>query len=108
MLSTEPQEFSSKPRRSAPTAEDYNAAQQRMQNSVKQVDQLLADLGVVDDLATMYEFDSLSAEFSIRDTLFDLGRRVVGKTFEKNDNFESSVEVEAKGTIKSHPQLVMR
>ena len=67
----------------------------------------------------MYEFDSLSAEFSTRDTLFDLGRRVLGKTFEKNDNFESSVEVEgekymargmlkAKSTIKSHPQLVMR
>ena len=45
MLSTEPQEFSSKPRRSAPTADDYNATQQRMQNSMKQVDQLLADFG---------------------------------------------------------------
>ena len=105
MLSTEPQEFSSKPRRSAPTADDYNAAQQRMQNSMKQVDQLLADLGVVDDLATMYEFDSLSAEFSIRDTLFDLGRRVVGKTFEKNDNFESSVEVEGEKYNKVAPSI---
>ena len=105
MLSTEPQELSSKPRRSAPTADDYNAAQQCVQNSVKQVDQLLADLGVVDDLATMYEFDSLSAEFSIRDTLFDLGRRVVGKTFEKNDNFESSVEVEGEKYNKVAPSI---
>ena len=105
MLSTEPHEFSSKPRHSAPTADDYNAAQQRMQNSMKQVDQLLADLGVVDDLATMYEFDSLSAEFSIRDTLFDLGRRVEGKTFEKNDNFESSVEVEGEKYNKVAPSI---
>ena len=65
----------------------------------------MADLGVVDDLATMYEFDSLSAEFSIRDTLFDLGRRVVGKTFEKNDNFESSVEVEGEKYNKVAPSI---
>ena len=81
-----------------------------MQNAVKQVDQLLADLRVVDDLATIYKVDSLSAEISFRDTLVGLGRRVLGKTFESNDNFESSLEVEGeeKNTIKSHPQLVTR
>ena len=86
MLSTEPQEISSNSRRPAPTAVNFSAAQQRMQNSVKQIDQLLADLGVVDNSATMYEFDSLSAEISLRDTLIGLGRRVLGKTFERNDN----------------------
>ena len=92
-MSTEPQEFSSNPGRSAATADDFNTAQQRMQNSAKKVDQLLADLGVVDDLATMYEFDSLSAEISVRDTLFGLGRRVLVKTFERNHIFGSSLEV---------------
>ena len=57
----------------------------------------------------MYRTDPLSAEIVFRDELFQMGREVLGDTFEIMDDFGPSVEVEEEKYIKlpSTPGQVM-
>ena len=54
MLNIKPHERTSKPGRSAPTA-DMTAAAQRVQFALGKAAQLFADLGGTDDLAKMFQ-----------------------------------------------------
>ena len=44
----------------------------------------------------MFQADPLSAEFAFRDNFFDMGRKILGETFENIDDYVSSLDVEGK------------
>ena len=78
---------------------------QRLQIASEKVDQLLIDLGAVDHLAVMLQVNPLSAKFALRDSLFGVGRRTLGKSYESTDNFGSSLEVEGEKCYKVAPSV---
>ena len=44
----------------------------------------------------MFQADPLSAEFAFRDNFFDMGRKILGETFENIDDYVSSLDVGKK------------
>ena len=106
MQSIKLQERSSNPGRQAPTADDINAAKQRIQVAMEKACQLFDDLGGIDYLAVMFQADPLSAEFTFRDNFFDMDRKILGKTFENIDDFVSPLDVEKKKGKRAIPTQV--
>ena len=73
---------------------------QHIRIALEGVRQTLAAQGFTKTLAAMYRTDPLSAEIVFRDELFQMGREVLGDTFEIMDDFGPSVEVEEEKYIK--------
>ena len=93
----------------AVVVDDETVMRQHIRIALEGVRQTLAAQGFTKTLAAMYRTDPLSAEIVFRDELFQMGREVLGDTFEIMDDFGPSVEVEEEKYIKlpSTPGQVM-
>ena len=78
---------------------------QHIRIALEGVRQTLAAQGFTKTLAAMYRTDPLSAEIVFRDELFQMGREVLGDTFEIMDDFGPSVEVEEEKYPPFHREV---
>ena len=94
MKYTKTQQSFANPSRPGPTVDDSDAARQRLQTSFGKAIELLEELGAFDDIALMYQENPLSAELGFREDLFDMGRNMLGKSFEAFPDQGPTLEVE--------------
>ena len=76
MLNVKPEEQLSNPGFPTAASDELSAACQRVQQAVEYVGQMLADQGLVEDLAVMFQADPLTAETAFRDEVCGMCRTI--------------------------------
>ena len=109
MLNLNPQDSIFTADSGAVVDDDVTVMRQHIRTALEDARQMLVAQGFTKTLATMYRDDPLSAEIIFRDEFFQVGREILGDTFEIMDDFGPSVEVEGEKYIKlpSTPGQVM-